>query len=192
MPTLDFNGKQFVRDHHLTVPRRSLVPDTTRSFGHCGDHDNLIIHDDNLHALKALLPDFAGRVKCVYIDPPYNTGNNGWVYNDNVSSPLLRDWLEGQSGIEGKDMERHDKWLCMMWPRLHLLRDLLSDDGVIFVSIDAIEHHHLRLLMDEIYGESNFIADIAVVSNLSGSSDQFGVAGAHEYCLAYARNRALR
>ena len=190
MPTLDFRGKQFVFAHHLTVPSRTLVRDSSRSLQPGGDDDNLIIHGDNLHALKALHPAYSGRVKCVYIDPPYNTGNHGWVYNDNVNSPLLQDWLQSHNGIDSKDMERHDKWLCMMWPRLHLLRELLSSDGVIFVSIDAIEHHHLRMLMDEIFGEGNFIADIAVVSNLSGSSDQFGVAGAHEYCLVYAKNRS--
>ena len=190
MPTLEFKGKRIVYAHHLGVPCRPLVPDPSRSLGPSGDTDNLIIHGDNLHALKALLPDYAGRVKCVYIDPPYNTGNNGWVYNDNVNSPFLEDWLLNNSGFDSRDMERHDRWLCMMWPRLQLLRELLSDEGLIFISIDAIEHHHLRMLMDEIFGESNFIADIAVVSNLSGSSDQFGVAFAHEYCLAYAKNRA--
>ena len=189
-PAWTSRGKEIVRSHHLTVPCRPLVPDGRRSHGPRSESDNLIIHGDNLHALKALLPDYAGRVKCIYIDPPYNTGNNGWVYNDNVNSPLVRDWLQSHNGIDSREMERHDKWLCMMWPRLHLLRELLSDEGLIFVSIDAIEHHHLRMLMDEIFGEGNFIADIAVVSNLSGSSDQFGVAGAHEYCLAYARNRA--
>ena len=190
MPTLDFRGKQVVYDHHRTVPLRPLVPRPDKSLGPRGGDDNLVIHGDNLHALKSLLPDYEGRIKCVYIDPPYNTGNNGWVYNDNVNSPLLQDWLQSHHGIDGKDLERHDKWLCMMWPRLNLLRELLSDSGVIFVSIDAIEHHHLRMLMDEIFGECNFIADIAVVSNLSGSSDQFGIAGAHEYCLAYARDRS--
>ena len=190
MPTLDFRGKQFVRDHHLEIPSCPLVPDAGKSFAPVKGDDNLIIHGDNLHALKALMPRFSAGIKCIYIDPPYNTGNNGWVYNDNVSSPHLQEWLDGQSGFDGRDMERHDKWLCMMWPRLNLLRELLTEDGVIFVSIDAVEHHHLRMLMDEIFGEGNFIADIAVVSNLSGSSDQFGFAGAHEYCLAYAKDRS--
>ena len=122
--------------------------------------DNLIIHGDNLHALKALLPRYAGRVKCIYIDPPYNTGNEGWVYNDRVDSPLMRAWLEGAGPVDGEDLERHDKWLCMMWPRLHLLKELLADDGVIFVSIDDNEQHHLRMMMDEIFGAENFLADI--------------------------------
>ena len=190
MPTLEFKGKQSVFNHHSTVPVRPLLPDPYRSLGPVSRDGNLVIHGDNLHALKSLVPKYEGRIKCVYIDPPYNTGNNGWVYNDNVSSPLLQDWLQDQSGTNSEEMARHDRWLCMMWPRLQLLRDLLSASGVIFVSIDAVEHHHLRMLMDEIFGESNFIADIAVVSNLSGSSDQFGIAGAHEYCLAYARDRS--
>ena len=190
MPTLDFKGKKSVYNHHLTVPLRPLVPDPGRSSGDASQEGNLVIHGDNLHGLRALTPEYEGRIKCIYIDPPYNTGNNGWVYNDNVSSPLVQDWLHDQNGIDGGDLPRHDRWLCMMWPRLHLLRDLLSESGIIFVSIDAIEHHHLRMLMDEIFGEDNFIADIAVVSNLSGSSDQFGIAGAHEYCLAYTRDRS--
>ena len=190
MPTLDFKGKKSVYNHHLSVPLRPLVPDPGRSSGDARQEGNLVIHGDNLHALRALLPEYEGRIKCIYIDPPYNTGNNGWVYNDNVSSPLVQDWLHDQNGIDGGALARHDRWLCMMWPRLWLLRELLSESGIIFISIDAIEHHHLRMLMDEIFGEDNFIADIAVVSNLSGSSDQFGIAGAHEYCLAYARDRS--
>ena len=121
--------------------------------------DNLIIHGDNLHALKALLPKYAGKIKCVYIDPPYNTGNEGWVYNDNVNSPLMQRWLAGNSPIDVEDLERHDKWLCMMWPRLHLLRELLADDGMIFISIDDNEVHHLRTIMDEIFGEAQFAAE---------------------------------
>ena len=124
--------------------------------------DNLIVHGDNLHALKALLPRYAGRVKCVYIDPPYNTGNEGWTYNDNVSGPLMREWLERNAPVDGEDLERHDKWLCMMWPRLQLLRELLADDGVIFVSIDHNEEHHLRMLMDEIFGEDMYRNTFAV------------------------------
>ena len=156
MPTLDFKGKQHIYAHHLTVPYRPLVPDAARSLNAADVDDNLIIHGDNLHALKALLPRYAGKVKCIYIDPPYNTGNEGWVYNDNVNSPLMKEWFKHQSPVDGEDLERHDKWLCMMWPRLHLLKELLSDDGVIFVSIDDNEQHHLRMLMDEIFGEVAF------------------------------------
>ena len=190
MPTLEFKGKQHIYAHHLTVPYRPLVSDANRSLNPADADDNLIIHGDNLHALKALLPRYAGRVKCIYIDPPYNTGNESWLYNDNVNSPLMKEWVKANSPVDGEDLERHDKWLCMMWPRLHLLRELLADDGVIFVSIDANEHHYLRIVLDEVFGEGDFIADIAVVSNLAGSSDQFGFAGAHEYCLVYAKNHS--
>ena len=91
MPTLDFKGKQHIYAHHLTVPYRPLVPDHSKSVGSAGPDDNLVIHGDNLHALKALLPRYAGRVKCIYIDPPYNTGNEGWSYNDKVNSPLMKE-----------------------------------------------------------------------------------------------------
>ena len=163
MPMLEFKGKQHIYAHHLTVPYRPLLPDAARSLNAAaaGDadtvDDNLIIHGDNLHALKALLPRYAGRVKCIYIDPPYNTGNEGWIYNDQVNSPLMREWLRQNSPVDGEDLERHDKWLCMMWPRLHLLKELLSHDGAIFVSIDDHEQHHLRMLMDEIFGAENFV-----------------------------------
>lgn len=163
MPTLEFKGKNHIYAHHLTVPYRPLEVDTSRSVlpeiqaGEALSIDqNLIIHGDNLEALKALLPHYAGRVKCIYIDPPYNTGNEGWVYNDNVNSPMMQDWFEKQSPVDGEDLERHDKWLCMMWPRLHVLRELLSDDGVIFISIDYNEEHHLRMLLDEVFGEVQY------------------------------------
>ena len=162
MPSLEFKGKQFIYAHHLTVPYRPLVLDAAKSLNPAEPDDNLIIHGDNLHALKALLPRYAGQVKCIYIDPPYNTGNEGWVYNDKVNSPLMKEWLKEQSPVDGEDLERHDKWLCMMWPRLQLLKELLADDGVIFVSIDDNEQHHLRILMDEVFGESNFRNILAV------------------------------
>ena len=158
MPTLEFKGKQHIYAHHLTVPYRPFEPDETRSCDPTVVDDNLIINDDNLHALKALLPRYANRIKCIYIDPPYNTGKEGWIYNDNVNSPLMQQWLTENTPVDNEDMERHDKWLCMMWPRLHLLKDLLSDDGIIFISIDDNEVHHLRMLMDEVFGATNFVA----------------------------------
>lgn len=191
MPTLDFKGKQHIYAHHLTVPYRPLVPDEGRSVNAADTDDNLIIHGDNLYALKALLPRYAARVKCIYIDPPYNTGNEGWVYNDKVNSPLMRQWLKDNSPVDNEDLERHDKWLCMMWPRLQLLRELLSDDGVIFVSIDDNEQHHLRLLMDEIFGAENFIAQIIAQTNPRGRSLSQNVAQTHEYILMYAKDIAL-
>ena len=184
MPTLEFKGKQHIYAHHLTVPYRPLVADPAKSLNPTAADDNLIIHGDNLHALKALLPRYAGRVKCIYIDPPYNTGNEGWRYNDKVNSPLMQAWLQANGPVDNEDLERHDKWLCMLWPRLHLLRELLADDGVIFVSIDDNEQHHLRMLMDEIFGENCFIASIAVKSN-PGGRDYGGIAKTHDYVLAY-------
>ncbi len=187
MPTLDFKGKQHIYAHHLTVPYRPLVPDDGRSLNPGGADDNLIIHGDNLHALKALLPRYAGRVKCIYIDPPYNTGNEGWVYNDKVNSPLMKAWLRENGPVDNEDLERHDKWLCMMWPRLHLLKELLSDDGVIFVSIDDNEQHHLRMLMDEVFGEENFVTNIIWQKKYSPANDAKFFSDNHDFILCYAK-----
>ena len=153
MPTLDFKGKSEIHSHHLEVPFYDLRIDQKRSFANDKSKskakwtpsldDHLIIHGDNLYALKALLPQYAGQVKCIYIDPPYNTGNEHWVFNDNVNSPLMREWL--YKAIDSDDLERHDKWLCMMWPRLHLLKELLSDDGVLICAIDHNEQENLGL-----------------------------------------------
>ena len=190
MPTLDFKGKQHIYAHHLTVPYRPIEADASRSCNPCDTDDNLVIHGDNLHALKALLPRYANRVKCIYIDPPYNTGNEKWVYNDNVNSPLMQQWLAENGPVDNEDLERHDKWLCMMWPRLHLLKELLADDGVIFVSIDDNEQHHLRMLMDEIFGEENFFASLTrrAMHTVRNSSKDFNLNA--DYVLAYARNKA--
>ena len=193
MPTLDFKGKQHIYAHHLSVPYRPLVPHPDKSVGaEPGDapsaDDNLIIHGDNLHALKALLPRYAGRVKCIYIDPPYNTGNEGWVYNDKVNSPLMQAWLRDHGPVDNEDLERHDKWLCMMWPRLQLLRELLADDGTIFVSIDDNEQHHLRLLMDEIFGMHNYIATIIWHKMDSPKNSAIHISEDHESLHVYARN----
>ncbi len=134
MPTLEFKGKQFIYSHHLSVPFRELKVDAAKSFAAPGQKpsldDNLIIHGDNLEALKAMLPTHAGKIDCIFIDPPYNTGNEGWCYNDNVRSPLMKEWLKKSANpVDKEDLERHDKWLCMMWPRLWLLNDLLAPWG---------------------------------------------------------------
>ncbi len=152
-------------------------------------HDNLIIHGDNLKALKALLPLYAGKIKCVYIDPPYNTGNENWQYNDNVSSPMMQEWLG--KVVDREDLTRHDKWLCMLMPRLKLLRELLTDDGVVFVSIDDNEIHRLRMLLDEIFGEDNFMAQINVLVNPKGRVMSEGFAQTHEYILVYRKTSDL-
>ena len=151
MPTLNWIGKEAVVKHHKDVPYRLLEPVPELSCGDPGS-GNLIVQGDNLHALKALLPRYAGQVKCIYIDPPYNTGNENWVYNDNVNSPEIRKWLGHVVGGEGETLDRHDRWLCMMYPRLSLLRHFLREDGAIFISIDDNEIAALRLLMDEIFG----------------------------------------
>ena len=190
MPTLDFKGKQHIYAHHLTVPYRPLVADVERSLNPAEADDNLIIHGDNLHALKALLPRYAGRVKCIYIDPPYNTGNEGWAYNDNANSPLLKEWFKKQGPVDGEDMERHDKWLCMMWPRLHLLKELLADDGVIFISIDDNEQHHLRMLMDEIFGEGHFVANVIWQKIFSPKNTAKYFSQDHDFILGYAKDIA--
>ena len=160
MTELNFKGKEFVYNHHLAVPFRPLVPDESKGIGPVALDGNLIIHGDNLHALKALLPRYAGKVDCIFIDPPYNTGNEGWAYNDNVNAPMIREWLESNPiGIE--DGLRHDKWCAMMWPRLRLLHGLLKDGGFFFASIDHNEAHNFRSLLDEIFGEGCFVANVA-------------------------------
>lgn len=197
MPTLDFKGKQFVYSHHLSVPFRELKVDAKKSLPEKGKKpsldDNLIIHGDNLEALKALLPTHAGKVDCIFIDPPYNTGNEGWCYNDNVRSPLMKEWLKKSANpVDKEDLERHDKWLCMMWPRLQLLRDLLAEHGAIFVTLNDIEAHRFRLLMDEIFGEENFIATVVWQKMDSPSRNDEGRALAeyHDNLFIYAKNKS--
>ncbi len=195
MPTLEWIGKDKVVNHHLDVPFRVL--ERKYSFDENGQHnedngsENMIIRGDNLEALKALLPRYEGRVKCIYIDPPYNTGNEGWVYNDNVNDPKIKKWLGEVVGKEGEDLTRHDKWLCMMYPRLKLLQKLLADDGVIFVSLDFHEQPVMRLIMDEIFGVSNYVSEIACVNKPSGRSDDKYIATAHESIIVYRKSPLL-
>ena len=152
---------------------------------------NLIVQGDNLLALKALLPRYAGQVKCIYIDPPYNTGNEGWVYNDNVNSPEIKKWLGEVVGREGETLDRHDRWLCMMYPRLVLLKQFLREDGAIFISIDDNEVAALRLVLDEIYGANNFLAHVTVKANPRGRQAQSGLALVHDHFLVYAKSTSL-
>ena len=160
MTELNFKGKEFVYNHHLAVPFRPLVPDATKGVGPVALDGNLIIHGDNLHALKALLPIYAGKVDCIFIDPPYNTGNEGWAYNDNVNSPMIKEWLSANPiGIE--DGLRHDKWCAMMWPRLRLLYDLLSENGSLWMTLDDNEVHRARCLLDEVFGSECCVGQIA-------------------------------
>jgi adenine-specific DNA-methyltransferase len=186
MPTLQFKGKQFVQNHHLVVPYHELIPRKNKSLtDKVSLHDNLIIHGDNLLALKALLPTYAGKIKCIYIDPPYNTGNEKWVYNDNVNSPMMQEWLG--KVVDREDLTRHDKWLCMMMPRLKLLRELLREDGVIFVSIDDSEFSNLKALMDEVFSEDNFLASIIWQHSIQpkGYLEKFSIH--HNYLVCYQK-----
>lgn len=196
MPTLNWIGKDKVINHHLEVPFHVL--ERQYSFDEEGKHEedngseNMIIHGDNLLALKSLLPKYEGKIKCIYIDPPYNTGNESWVYNDNVNDPQIQRWLHQVVGKEGEDLSRHDKWLCMMYPRLKLLQRLLADDGVIFISIDVFEYAHLKCIMDEIFGIANFRNCIAVRRGIKNVQAQFEEVQAlslgHEYIYLYSKN----
>lgn len=197
MPTLDFKGKQFVYSHHLSVPFRELRIDPDKSLPAQGKtpslDDNLIIHGDNLEALKALLPTHAGKVDCIFIDPPYNTGNEGWCYNDNVRSPLMQEWLKKSANpVDKEDLERHDKWLCMMWPRLVLLRELLSDTGSIWITLDDNEAQRLKIILDEIFGSDNFVATVCWQKKYAVSNDDDGIPDMHDYIMVYRKTDKFR
>jgi len=190
MATLNFKGKAFVQNYHLSVKYHQLIPRKNKSLTKkVSLHDNLIIHGDNLKALKALLPTYAGKIKCVYIDPPYNTGNEKWAYNDNVNSPMMQDWLG--KVVDKEDLTRHDKWLCMMMPRLKLVRELLREDGVFFMSVDDNEQHRIRSLLDDIFGEDNFLGTFARRTKTGGGSASSYFAVEHDYVHAYAKNRGV-
>ncbi|MBZ0142444.1 MAG: site-specific DNA-methyltransferase, partial [Rhodocyclaceae bacterium] len=194
MPTLNWIGKEAVVKHHKEVPFRLLEPVPELSCEKVGADGtvasgNLIVQGDNLHALKALLPRYAGQVKCIYIDPPYNTGNEGWAYNDNVNSPEIRKWLGAVVGKEGETLDRHDRWLCMMYPRLTLLRQFLREDGVILMSLDGNEHRFAELLMDEVFGSTNRIETFIWKKSYGGGAKSKQVVNLHEYVLCFARNK---
>ena len=194
MPTLNWIGKDKVVSHHQDVPYRVLE----HKYGFTADKGeqteptnsgNKIIHGDNLEALKSLLPEYEGKIKCIYIDPPYNTGNESWVYNDNVNHPKIKKWLGEVVGKDGEDLTRHDKWLCMMYPRFKLLHKLLAENGAIFISIDENEITHLRLLCTEIFGKSNYIATITVIVKPEGR--RYGYfAKTHEYILIFSKDQS--
>ena len=188
MPTLNWIGKEAVINHHLEVPFHLLKDVPELACGGPGS-GNLIVEGDNLVALKALLPYYKGKVKCICIDPPYNTGNEGWTYNDSADSPVIRKWRNEVVGIEGLTLDRHDRWLCMMYPRLSLLKEFLSDDGIMFVHIDDIELPYLRILMDELFPHAQAKNRLACfVWETDGNFDnQAKVKIAHEYVLAYSK-----
>ena len=196
MPTLEWIGKSKVINHHQDVPFRVL--ERKYSFDENGQHsedngsENMIIRGDNLEALKALLPRYEGRVKCIYIDPPYNTAkssekNKAWVYSDNVDDPKIQAWINITVGNEGEDLTRHDKWLCMMYPRLKLLYKLLAEDGIIFISIDDNEADTLHMVCDEIFGRRNLVAQLVWRSD-GNFDNQAKIKICHEYILCYMKN----
>ncbi len=188
MPTLQWIGKDKVVTHHNDVPYRVL--DRKYTFGDTPNSGNMIIHGDNLEALKALLPEYQDKIKCIYIDPPYNTGNEGWVYNDNVNDPHIQKWLKDifhEKGITTDDLTRHDKWLCMMYPRLVLLQKLLAKDGAIFISIDDNEQANLKLICDEIFGATNFIAQVIWERAYAPINLKKHFSTSHDYILCYAK-----
>ena len=199
MPTLEWIGKEKVINHHQEVPFRLL--ERQYSFDENGQtaedngSENMIIRGDNLEALKALLPRYEGLVKCIYIDPPYNTAksskkNKAWVYSDNVDDIRIRAWLNATVGDEGEDLSRHDKWLCMMYPRIKLLNKLLANDGIIFISIDDNEVNHLRFICDEIFGRKSFIAQMIWRSD-GNFDNQAKIRNCHEYILCYIKRPEL-
>lgn len=195
MPTLNWIGKDKVVNHHQDVPYKVLDHKYGFKDGKQGkdqvDTANMIIHGDNLEALKSLLPKYEGKIDCIYIDPPYNTGNENWVYNDNVNHPRIKKWLGEVVGKEGDDLTRHDKWLCLMYPRLKLLNKLLCSTGVLFISIDKNECSNLKFICDEIFGPANFVSNICVINNLKGRSDDKFIATAHENLLIYKKNEFI-
>lgn len=198
MPTLNWIGKEAVINHHNDVPFRVLErkytwnADGSSAQQHASrvHSNNKIIHGDNLEALKALLPEYEGRIKCIYIDPPYNTGNENWVYNDNVNSPKIRKWLGQVVGKESEDLSRHDKWLCMMYPRLVLLQKLLSDDGAIFISIDDNEQANLKLICDEIFGANNFVGEWFWYKSATPPNLSYKIKKNLEYIFCYEKNKS--
>lgn len=183
MPTLEWIGKDKVINHHQKVPFKVLEEQYTYN---AEKSENMIIRGDNLEALKALLPKYEGRIKCIYIDPPYNTGNEGWVYNDNVNDPKIKKWLGEVVGKEGEDLSRHDKWLCMMYPRLKLLHRLMAKDGVIFISIDDNELYNLKMICDEIFGTNCFVSNISWQRTYSTRNDSKGIVNEVEHILCYS------
>jgi adenine-specific DNA-methyltransferase len=188
VPELNFKGKEFVYNHHLTVPFRPLLPQADKSIGAPALDGNLIIHGDNLHGLKALLPTHAGKVDCIFIDPPYNTGNEGWCYNDNVNSPMIREWL-ASNPIGVDDGLRHDKWLSMMWPRLRLLHELLAEDGSLWMTLDDNEAHHARAILEDIFGNECFIADITWRSSDNSNNDSKGFSNDKNHILVFSKSK---
>jgi adenine-specific DNA-methyltransferase len=193
MPTLNWIGKDKIVNHHQDVPYRVLehkygftVKGQQKKSTESG---NLIIHGDNLEALKSLLPQYEGQVDIAYIDPPYNTGKEKWAYTDNVNHPKIAKWLNEVVGFEGEDLSRHDKWLCMMYPRLKLIHKLLKEDGVFFCSIDDYEHGNLKPMLDEIFGPLNFMNNVIWQRAYAPINTKKRFSANHDFIIAYAKNK---
>ena len=191
MTELTFKGKEFVYNHHLAVPFRPLVPHPEMGIGEPSLDGNLIIHGDNLHALKALLPLYAGKVDCIFIDPPYNTGNEGWCYNDNVNAPMIKEWRDANP-VGEEDGLRHDKWCAMMWPRLRLLKELLADNGSLWMTLDDNEIHRAKLIFDELFGDKEFCTQITWQSSDNSNNDAKGFSGDKNHILVYSNSSEWR
>lgn len=188
MATLNWIGKEAVVNHDKEVPFKLLEKVPSASVGK--ESKNLIIHGDNLEALKALMPFYSKKIEVIYIDPPYNTGEEKWKYNDKVNSPKIKEWLGKVVGSEGDDLTRHDKWLCMMYPRLRLLYELLASSGVFFVSIDDNEIQNLRLILDEIFGPQYFLGTITWVKRtkpVNSGKARLQLQQNVEYILVYSK-----
>src|SRR3989338_4234631 len=186
MPSLNWIGKEKIVNHDKDVPFRLMRKNKKYSLG---ESENLILEGDNLEALKALMPFYYGKIKCIYIDPPYNTWNDSWIYSDKVNSPKIKEWL-GQV-VNSENLKRHDMWMCMMYPRLKLLWELLANDGVIFISIDDHEQHHLRFIMNEIFREENFITNIIWQKKFSPQNDAKYLSDMHDFIVVYAKKRNI-
>jgi len=182
LPVLSWIGKEAIVNHDKEVPFRLLKKVKRLSVG---ESENLIIEGDNLEGLKALLPYYQNKIKCIFIDPPYNTGNEKWKYNDNNNAPKIKQWL-GKI-VDREDLTRHDKWLCMMHPRLVLLKDLLRDDGVIFITIDDNELYNLMGIMNEIFGSDNFVATYIWEARSGKGATAENVVITHEYVVCFSK-----
>lgn len=193
MPTLNWIGKDKVINHHLDVPYRVLEHKygfrsddvNDKSETHSG---NKIIHGDNLEALKSLMPEYEGTINCVYIDPPYNTGKEDWVYNDNVNEPRIIKWLGEVVGKEGEDLTRHEKWACMMFPRLSLISKLMAEDAALVISIGFHELQTLTFLCKEIFPSKQIVT---ITVQTSGGKPSGGFNYLHEY-LVFVVNKDFK
>lgn len=198
---LKFLGKNYAKMLASLDTETVIVPDEAHnSLPENANSENIYISGDNLDGLKHLLKSYAGQVKCIYIDPPYNTGSDGFVYNDNFNftvadlvTKLSIDEEQAQRILDltNRGSASHSAWLMFMYPRLQLARDLLAKDGVIFISIDDNECHNLKLLCDDVFGEDNCLGIIANINNPKGRSDDKYIATSHEYILVYSKNEQL-